>query len=185
MFPWQTSGRSHRCTTKHTKITKITKITKHTGITGITENETFDADFLSRPKVPVNLDRTPGHAIREFAGFFLRDLRVLRGGSNWVVRSTPRLANDNRLAGVNELPPKRALLKRHHGLRLAFDQQGQLFLTGGEPECLHPSLFHHTRAIEENRLIANRTVLRFPPSRRRRPGRHSDRPHVANQARSM
>jgi hypothetical protein len=38
--------------------------------------------------VPVNLDRTPGHAIREFVGFFLRDLRdlrVLRGGSNLVV----------------------------------------------------------------------------------------------------
>ena len=49
------------------------------------------------PRVPVNLDRTPGHAMREFVGFFLRDLRDLRGGSNWGVCSTPRLANDNRL----------------------------------------------------------------------------------------
>ena len=76
MFPWQTSGRSNGCTTKHTKSTKIT------------EGEAFDANSLSRPKVPVNLDRTPGHAIREFVGFFLRDLRdlrVLRGGSNLVV----------------------------------------------------------------------------------------------------
>ena len=79
MFPWQTSGRGHRCTTKHTKSTKIT------------ENEAFDANFLSRPKVLVNLDRTPGHAMREFVGFFLLDLldlldlRVLRGGSNRVV----------------------------------------------------------------------------------------------------
>jgi hypothetical protein len=76
MFPWQTSERSHRCTTKHTKHTKHTKIT---------ENEAFDANFLSRPKVPVKLDRRPGHAMREFVGFFLRDLRVLRGGSNWGV----------------------------------------------------------------------------------------------------
>ena len=53
MFPWQTSGRGHRCTTKHTKSTKIQ------------EYEAFDANFLSRPKVPVNLDRTPVHAIRE------------------------------------------------------------------------------------------------------------------------
>jgi hypothetical protein len=73
MLPWQTSGRGHRCTTKHTKSTKIQ------------EYEAFDANFLSRPKVPVNLDRTPDHAIREFVRFFLRDLRVLRGGSNWVV----------------------------------------------------------------------------------------------------
>jgi hypothetical protein len=100
MFPWQTSGRSHRYTTKHTESTKITKITEITKITGSTEstkstestesaeNEAFDADFLSRPKLPVNLDRTPGHAIGEFVGFFfrvLRDLRVLRGGSNWGV----------------------------------------------------------------------------------------------------
>jgi hypothetical protein len=67
MFPWQTSGRGHRCTTKHTKIQ---------------EYEAFNANFLSRPKLPVNLDRTPDHAIREFVRFFLRDLR---GGSNWVV----------------------------------------------------------------------------------------------------
>ena len=82
MFPWQTSGRSHRCTTKHTKSTKIWESTEST------ENEPFDADFLSRPKLPVNLDRTPGHAIGEFVGFFfrvLRDLRDLRGGSNWGV----------------------------------------------------------------------------------------------------
>ena len=70
MFRWQTIGRGHRSTTKHTKSTKIG------------ENEAFDANFLSRPKVPVNLDRTPGHAIGEFVRFFLRDLRVLRGGSN-------------------------------------------------------------------------------------------------------
>jgi hypothetical protein len=70
MFPWQTIGRGHRSTTKHTKSTKIE------------ENEAFDANFFSRPKVPVNLDRTPGHAIGEFVRFFLRDLRVLRGGSN-------------------------------------------------------------------------------------------------------
>jgi hypothetical protein len=73
MFPWQTSGRGHRCTTKHTKSTKIQ------------EYEAFDANFLSRPKVPVNLDRTLDYAISEFVRFFLRDLRVLRGGSNWVV----------------------------------------------------------------------------------------------------
>jgi hypothetical protein len=78
--------------------------------------------FLARPKVPVNLDRTPGHAMREFVGFFLRDLRVLRGGSNWGVSSTPRSANDNRLASVNECPPKRAPLKRHNRLRLACSQ---------------------------------------------------------------
>jgi hypothetical protein len=47
--------------------------------------ETQQDHFLSRPKEPVNLDRTPGHAMREFVGFFLRDLRVLRGGSNWGV----------------------------------------------------------------------------------------------------
>ena len=76
MFPWQTIGRGHRSTTKHTKSTNIE------------ENEAFDANFLSRPKVPVKLDRRPGHAMREFVGFFLRDLRdlrVLRGGSNWGV----------------------------------------------------------------------------------------------------
>ena len=71
MFPWQTSGRSYRCTTKHTKSTKSK------------EKEAFEASFLSRPKVPMNLDRTPGHAIREIVGFFLRDLRDLRGSSNW------------------------------------------------------------------------------------------------------
>ena len=73
MFSWQTSGLSYRCTTKHTKSTKSK------------DNEAFEASFLSRPKVPVNLDHTPGHAMREFVGFFLRDLRVLRGGSNWGV----------------------------------------------------------------------------------------------------
>ena len=44
------------------------------------------------------------------------------------------------MAGDNELPPKRALLKRHNGLRLAFSQQGQLFLPWGDSECLHLSL---------------------------------------------
>ena len=42
-----------------------------------TENEAFDANFLSRPKVPVNFDRAPGHAMREFVGFFLRDFVTL------------------------------------------------------------------------------------------------------------
>jgi hypothetical protein len=64
------------------------------------------------------------------------------------------LANDNGLAGVNELPPKRDLLERHKGLRLAFSQQGQLFLPWGDSECLDPSLFHHMQAIEPNRLVA-------------------------------
>ncbi len=61
--------------------------------------------------------------MREFVGFFLRDLRDprdLRGGSIWVLRSKPRLANDHGLAGVNDLPPKRALRKRYNRLRMTF-----------------------------------------------------------------
>ncbi|MEY4179017.1 MAG: hypothetical protein RLY70_2591 [Planctomycetota bacterium] len=61
---------------------------RSTESTEITENEAFDANFLSRPKVPVNLDRTPGHAMREFVGFFLRDFVTLVSFVSFVVAPT-------------------------------------------------------------------------------------------------